>query len=81
MKTNILLAIGLNLALSGCSSFWETYGKRSDLTIGYSANNVGEPGRGERNLQVNGTLRGSNNSIEKVFRSLVEFSNKQLGLK
>ena len=69
------------VALSGCSSFWENYAKRSDLTIGYSANNVGEPGRGERSYQANGTIRGSNNSIEKAFRAISAFSMQELGLK
>lgn len=80
-RTKQLMILLCLLVLSGCAGFWENYAKRSDLTIGYSANNVGSGTKGERSYSANGTVRGSNNAIEKVFKSMTKFSMEQLGLK
>ena len=82
MNMQTILIILTSFMLTGCGGFWETYGKRSELTIGYYADNVGvNDKQGERKWKADGTIRGSNTAIEKVFRSMTEFSMKELGLK
>lgn len=82
MKTKYLLFnVILVVGLSGCSSFWENYAKRSDLELGFNSTNDITEGKAGKNLTSTVHLRGSNRDIMKAWQEMTSFARKELGLK
>lgn len=78
MKT--ILVILSAFILTGCGGFWETYGKRSEMSLGFNSTNDVGVGQASKNLTSTVNLRGSNRDIMKAWQEMTSFARESLGL-